>query len=258
MRQRTALDRRRRGEPIIDSSCSMEIRDRCYPFLMLLTRTKVRFRLRAANTYQALPEKPVIFAANHSAFPDTPIALRAIGRHAYIYAGRQRLPFADWLFFALNGTVWVDRKDREDMAFSKEALQAYLGKGQPILWFPEGTWNLTAAQLMMPMKWGIIDVAREAGAQIVPMTLDYDRETMECSVKFGQSLAGEDLADKARGIRKLRDAMATLRWELMERHPVLRREEASAEALWAEVHRAIEEYPAIDWGYEKGCIYRPG
>ena len=51
--------------------------------------------------------------------------------------------------------------------------------------------------------------------------------------------------------------MATLRWRLMERRPVMRREEASAEALRAEAHRAIEEYPTIDWEYEKGCIYQP-
>ena len=137
-------------------------------------------------------------------------------------------------------------------------MGAYLAKGQPILWFPEGTWNLTASQLVMPMKWGIIQVARMAGAQIIPMALDYDREERVCNVVFGPSLADGELADKGQGIQRLRDAMAALRWELMARHPVLCREESSVEALREEVYRAIEEYPAIDWEYERGCIYRFG
>lgn len=238
MRQQTALERRRGGRTIIDSKRSIRIRDRCYPLLMLLTRTKVKFRLKAVNTYHALPDRPVIFAANHSAFPDMPIALRAIGRHAYIFAGKQRLPFADWLFFACNGTVWVDRKNREDKAFSKKALLAYLAEGQPILWFPEGTWNLTAVQLIMPMRWGIIHVARQAGAQIIPMALDYDCKAQVCSVMFGSPMAGEELEDRAEGIGRLRDAMATLRWELMARHPVLCRAEVSVEGS-VSGHRGI-------------------
>lgn len=85
---------------------------------------------------------------------------------------------------------------------------------------------------------GIIHVARQAGAQIIPMALDYDRKAQVCSVMFGSPMAGEELEDRAEGIGRLRDAMATLRWELMARHPVLCRAEVSVEGS-VSGHRGI-------------------
>lgn len=54
--------------------------------------------------------------------------------------------------------IFVDRKDKEDLAASKLAMTAYLRKGRSIIMFPEGTWNLTENQLMLPMKWGVVDI----------------------------------------------------------------------------------------------------
>ena len=61
------------------------------------------------------------------------------------------------------------------------------------MWFPEGTWIL-----ILPMKWGIIDVAIWAGAQIVPTVLNYDRETMICSVRFGIPMAPDSTSNLSR------------------------------------------------------------
>ena len=149
--------------------------------------------------------------------------LRVTRRHSYALLGTQNLAFIDQVFFALNGTIWVDRRDKADMAATKNGILAYLQKGQSVLWFPEGTWNLTASQLMMPMKWGIIDIAKSCDAQIIPAALDYDWEKMVCSVKFGKPMHGTDFDNKAEAIRDLRDTMATMRWEFMSTQPVLNR-----------------------------------
>ena len=65
------------------------------------------------------------------------------------------------------------------------------------------------------------------------------------------------MKDNAAGIRLLRDTMATMRWEMMADKPALSRAETDTEALKAEVEKAIEEYPALDWKYEQTCIYEP-
>lgn len=257
MRQLSPLDRRRLGKPITDSNGAIWLKDRLYPLLMVLTGTKVKYRIETVNEPRPLPGRPIIFAANHSAFPDTPIMLRATGRRSYIFAGKQSLYFVDWLFFVLNGSVWADRRSKEDRAAAKDALLDYLRRGQSILWFPEGTWNLTANQLMMPMKWGIIDVAQQAGAQILPAALDYDRDANLCRVKFGEPMAGAALEKREEAIGTLRDAMATLRWELMSGQPLLSRAEISIEQLKSDMEQAIGEYPPLDWEYEQSCIYRP-
>lgn len=257
MTQKSTLDKRTSGKAITDSVRMMWIKDRLYPFMMLLTRTKVKCKVETVNSCNPMPGKPIIFAANHSAFQDTPIMLRVIKRRSYALLGKQNLAFIDRVFFALNGTIWVDRKDKADMAATKDGILAYLRKGQSVLWFPEGTWNLTASQLMMPMKWGIIEVARSAGAQIIPAALDYDREANTCRVKFGDPMSGDSLENKAEAIRDLRDTMATLRWDLMCDQPVLHRADINPEQLQKEMCRVIDDYPPLNWEYESACIYHP-
>lgn len=256
MKQETTLQKQNNGKTTTDSRLAIWLRDRLYPLLIFLTGTKVRCRVEVVNACQPIPGKPIIFAANHSAFQDTPIMLRVTKRRSYIFSGQQNLAFIDWVFFVLNGTIWVDRKSKEDMAASKDAVLEYLAKGQSILWFPEGTWNLTPSQLMMPMKWGIIDMAWQAEAQIVPAALDYDWEKNTCRIKFGTPMVGEALENKAEAIRDLRDTMATLRWDLMCDQPIVHRG-TSVRQMQEEMYRVIDEYPPLDWEYESSCIYHP-
>lgn len=223
MKQETTLQKKNKGKVLTDSNFVIRLKDCLYPLLMFLTGTKVRYQVKKVNEYTALPDKPIIFVANHGAFQDTPVMLRVTARRSYIFSGKQNLAFIDWIFFMLNGVIWVDRKDKADMKASKDAIFEYLAKGQSILWFTEGTWNLTPNQLMLPMKWGVIDVAKHAGAQIIPVALHYDRENMVCSVKFAKPMHSADFEDKVEAIRNLRDSIATMRWEFMRAQPVLSR-----------------------------------
>lgn len=243
--------------PTIDTKAVIWIRDRLHPLLVALAKSKIKYDIEPLNNFHAVPGKPIIFAANHSTSFDMPIVTKATQRRSYILLGKQDLYLIDRLFFLLNGTIWVDRKDKLALSVAKSTMLRYLSRGQSIIWFPEGTWNLTPNLLMLPMKWGIIEVARQADAQIIAMALDYDRDKNLCRVKFAQPITGDDLKDNAAGIRLLRDTMATLRWEMMADKPILSRAETDPEALKAEIEKAIEEYPLLDWEYEQSCIYTP-
>ena len=122
--------------------------------------------------------------------------------------------------------------------------------------FPEGTWNLTDNELMMPMKWGIIDIAKEANAQIVPVILDYNREEKICCVHFCDPLLFENEIDKAVEINKLRDIMSTVRFLYFERRKA-NRKEMDIDAEKREQQYSIKEFPSIEWEYESSCIYCP-
>lgn len=256
MKQESTLEKRVRGKKITESRLTICLKDLLHPMLILLTRTKVKCKVETVNSYQPLEKKPIIYAVNHSAFTDTPIMLQATKR-SYILAGKQNLDFLDWLFFTLNGVIWVDRGDKAEMAASKEALLEYLRKGQSLLWFPEGTWNLTDNQLVMPVRWGIIDIARQADAQIIPVALDYDREADLCKVKFGTPMAGETLQDNRDAICSLRDTLASMIWEFVSQQPMLCRRDIDANRLKAERYSVLAEYPPLDWEYEQSFIYRP-
>lgn len=223
----------------------------------MVASLRVPYKVIIEQPCHPLPNKPVIYAANHFCFADTPIMGRITPKRSYILLGKQRLGFSDWLFFFLNGAIHVDRKDKEDMATSKLAMSAYLRKGRSIVMFPEGTWNLTENQLMLPMKWGIIDIAKETGAQIIPTLLEYDREQKQCHVRFGAPLVFSAEDNKADSIAALRDTLATMRWEYCERNGTFSRANLDMDAERKKLFYSVEEFPTVDWEYESSCIYHP-
>lgn len=257
MKQITTTMRIQQGRPLTDSTAVMWLKDILRPILSKVSGMWIPYKISVACPCQQISGKPIILAVNHGCFADTPIMVRIAPERPYILSGTQRLQFTDWLYFLLTGVIFVDRKDKQDTAAAKQAMIAYLRKGRSILMFPEGTWNLTPAQLMMPMKWGCIEVAQQSGAQIIPVGLDYDRNEHICRVRFGQPMAGEMLENKLEAIRALRDTMAALRWEMMCSQPVLHRGEITPELLQEEMYQAIQEYPPLNWKYESSYIYHP-
>ena len=233
----------------------MLFKDIIRPVLSMIAGFRVPYKVIIEQSCRPLPNKPIIYAANHFCFADTPIMGRIVPKRSYILLGKQRLGFSDWLYFMLNGVIFVDRKDKEDMAASKKAMSAYLNKDRSIVMFSEGTWNLTENQLMLPMKWGIIDIAKETGAQIVPTILEYDRAQKKSFVRFGAPLVFSPEDSKADAIAALRDTLATMRWEFWERNGTFSRADLDVDTERKKLFYSVEEYPPIDWEYESSCIY---
>ena len=257
MNETTTKEKLSRNKSITDNKAVMLFKDLIRPVLSLIASFRVPYKVIIEQPCRPLAGKPVIYAVNHFCFADTPIMGRITPKRSYILLGKQRLGFSDWLYFILNGVIFVDRKDKEDMAASKQAMSAYLNKGRSIVMFPEGTWNLTENQLMLPMKWGIIDIARETGAQIIPTALEYDREKKKCFVRFGAPMVFSPEDNKADAISSLRDTLATMRWDFWERNGIFRRKDLDVDAERKKLFYSVEEYPPIDWAYESSCIYQP-
>ena len=257
MKQTTTKEKLSSHKPVTDSVAVIPLKELLRPVLSLIASFRVPYKVIVEQPCRPLPGRPAIHVVNHFSFADTPIMGRITPRRAYILLGKQRLGFSDWLYFILNGVIFVDRKDKEDMAASKKAMIAYLHKGCSVTMFPEGTWNLTENQLMMPMKWGVIDTAKETGAQIIPTVLEYDRDKKKCFVRFAEPMVFAPEDNKAEAIRALRDTMATMRWDFWERNGIYVRAALDLEAEHKKLRYSIEEYPPIDWAYESSCIYHP-
>lgn len=257
MNQITTKEKQNRNRQITDSMVGMFFKDLIRPVLSCIASFRVPYKVVVEKPCKPLVGKPVIYAVNHFCFADTPIMGRITSKRSYILLGKQRLGFSDWLYFILNGVIFVDRKDKEDMAASKLAMAAYLNKSRSIVMFPEGTWNLTENQLMLPMKWGVIDIAKETGAQIIPTVLEYDREQKKCFVRFGASMIISPEDSKTEAIVALRDTMATMRWKFWERKGTFRRTDLDVDAERTQLFYSVEEYPPINWEYENSCIYHP-
>lgn len=260
MKQETTKDKLYKGKGLIDTSLGIKIKDISYPFLLAMSKTKIKYKLVYDNKLEKLEGHPCIFISNHYSFRDTPIVCNSIKERAYILTGKQPLRPEDDLFFHFYGSVFVDRKDKEDMALSKLAMEAYLKKGIANIVFPEGTWNSDPALLMLPMKWGIIETAQKSNAQIIPMTLFYQRDKLECHIQYGKPRLYPKGIDKKEAINSVRDEMATMLWNKIEEEykgKEIHRTDENIKALEKDFISVYDEYPKLDREYEQSIIFKP-
>lgn len=233
------------------------VRKMIHPIVRRLALGSQPFKVIQENRPITAPGKPIIYAANHSAFPDGPVMSAVVPHWALLFAGKQRLDLAGKLFFWLNGTIWVNRGEKADMKRAKERLIRSLLAGKDLIWFPEATWNVTEAQPMLPMRWGIIEAARRAKAQIVPVGLHYDRQRMELRIRWGDAIDAGQMEDKAAGIRALRDRLAAMRWEFWEGEGIASRADLDLDEARRKLRGVYEEYKALRAADEQAAIFRP-
>ena len=194
----------------------------------------------------------MLYITNHSCRYDIPFACEIIGRRTNVLIGKQRLEFIDRLCFILNGVIWVDRHSSIDKKKASSKMRELLSKGESVLMFPEGTWNLEPSKLMLPMYWGCIDIARCANVPIVPFVLEY--KGIDCYVKFGVPIYVKETDERTIKFEELSETMATLKWEIWEQLPAVRREEVELDEWDKEKIERIEAYPKLDYEYEMSCV----
>lgn len=124
-------------------------------------------------------DRPIIFSVSHIGMYDVEVVLQSIKKHAYILSGDEEAMYRtfDGWFFDANGVIYVDPEDSADKKIAMKTAVKYLKHGQSIMWFPEGTWNLSPNYVILPIHYGIIDAAVQANAVIIPIGLEqYDKK----------------------------------------------------------------------------------
>lgn len=231
------------------------IQDFFHPVLIRLMKSQ---RKQRKQQLFVLNEPPVykgicaIYAVNHSCRYDFPITSEVISYRMNVLVGKQRLDLIDRICFRLNGVVYVDRHSSESKKAASKKIQSLLKQGQNLCIYLEGTWNLTSSKPLLPLYWGIIDIAREAACPIIPLVLEY-REN-DCYVKFGTPVYVAKEDNKQTKIDELSDKMASLRWDIWEKFPVVSRTSVDQKEWEREVRKRIAEYPKLDYEYEKSCV----
>ncbi|MBQ8326037.1 MAG: 1-acyl-sn-glycerol-3-phosphate acyltransferase, partial [Lachnospiraceae bacterium] len=191
-----------------------------HPFLLKMMPGRRDFPIKLLNDMPKVQGNK-LFAINHSCVLDGPVSGEIIREHFYFLVGKQSLELLDRIFFFLNGVVYVDRKSRKNKQKSSRKMLKLLSEGKSLLICPEGTWNLTPSKPMIPLNWGIIDLAKQTGVPIIPLVLEYHADC--CYAKFGNVMYINKEMDKQEGIGQLEEAMATLKWDIWEMFPVQQR-----------------------------------
>lgn len=188
-------------------------------------KNEKKFIQRVLPFIKAPKSKPVIYAITHIDKYDYQVVSEAIKEHQYPFAGDPETMYRtlDGTFLELNGVIYCDTESKEDRHIAKETAIETLKQGHNLLIYPEGVWNLTSNLLMLPLFPGIIEMARETGCDIVPVAIErYDKEyKINIGSEFDvNSYLKSGLTEDEIRI-KLRDEMATLKWDIMQTIPRL-------------------------------------
>lgn len=182
--------------------------------------TKNTFYIEKDST---LPkDRPIIFASTHGFRDDVALAIKAAGTHSYLLYGS--IPdfyySIDGIALWVNGTVIVDRKDKNSRASSIAKMSRVIELGGNILMFPEGVWNKSENKLVLNLFPGIYRLAKKNNAIIVPIA----------SIQSGNNCYAKRMKpldiikyDESEGLKRLRDELATGKLELMMKHAKMKR-----------------------------------
>lgn len=238
-----------------------KIRTLIHPLLVRIMETTLNCKLVLIEDKRekSITNHNVIFAVNHTNVHDVPAASKIIKEHCYIVAGGEVKNDINGLMFRLNGVTFLNRSNSEERKNSKENLLKYLMHGENIMIFPESTWNRlgtrgTKERIMMPLWPGAVELSQKTGVPIVPVILEYMGEV--CYAKIGEEICVDPLEKTETSKQKLRDAMATLKWEILEEFAQDKRENVSQEKFESVIQSYLDEYPKLNTDFEDSVIFK--
>lgn len=235
------------------------------------------------NSYEKKKSsKPVIFVPTHIGKFDIEVVYECINEHALLLSGTEDRMHGtlNGYFLEKNGVNYVDRSDKNDRKNSVKKMKQDLKNGYNLLWFIEGTWNLSPNQLIYDVSYSVISLALEYDVEIVPIGLNQVDKTI--FVNFGKSYKPNPNLTLIESINCLRDKLATLKWELYEysgayektkisvgQYKLLQKEDklnnifctnrdSLEDDYWAKfVAERVKEWPMTDLQEECNYVFQP-
>ena len=135
----------------------------------------------------------------------------------------------------------------------------HLKENGNLMYFPEGTWNVTPNLPMLPCYWGIVDIAKKGNAIIVPVAAD--QVDKKFTIKIGKNIDmntyGDTKEEKTKAINDLRDTLATLKGEIWESYGIKNRNEFDGSEGEKYAQDRFKEWPYFSNEYIKDLIYKP-
>lgn len=255
---------RTKDESKIWSRLSLEQRKSIHWLILNIYRIKNRL---GGFTYELIKDereetnRPIIFAVTHVGKFDIEVVSEAIKDHYYLLSGDYEhiQGIIDSPFLALNGVFYFNEKVKEDRRLVSKKMINHLKIGGNLMYFIEGTWNLTPNLPMLPCYWGIVDIAKQGNAIIVPVAAEqYGKEfKINIGKNFDMQFYDDTFEGKTCAINDLRDTLATLKWEIWETEAPLSRENMTGNEWDDYIAERFKEWPYFNVDYIAGLIYKP-
>ncbi|MDD4809491.1 MAG: 1-acyl-sn-glycerol-3-phosphate acyltransferase [Bacilli bacterium] len=242
------------------SSKGIKIRKTINPILRKVAPLTGRYKLQIDRKAQMPSDRPIIYAPTHGFKDDLLYTIATIDDHAYVLFGSlpQFYNTFDGISAWLNGSIIVDREDKESRKASKHKMEKAINLGSNLILFPEGVWNKTQNLLVLKLYPGIYDVAKKTNALVAPVATHIDGDTCYSILDDAFDIYNYD---RKEGLILLRDKMATLKWELMEKHSHMCRSDLdngqSLDKQWNDyINTLIAQVKYYDYNIENKAHYQ--
>ena len=125
------------------------------------------------NENKALKDIPKIFACTHIGGNDIQRTFEVIKEPAYLMLGDPGILYKKLIYqgLKLNGVIPLETKNRLDRKVAYNRSIELLENGGNLLIYPEGAWNVSPNEIVMKTFVGTVRMAKETGAQIVPIAV---------------------------------------------------------------------------------------
>lgn len=166
-------------------------------------------------------DEQYIFASTHYFNEDIISSLACIDRGAYALIGttdqidNNPLMYAAWLY----GLIYVDRNNPESRKQSILKMERVLNNGSSVILFPEGGWNNTENLLCQRLFAGPYILSQLTGKKVVAISNFSDPESNTIHIMASDPIDMTDMS-KEEALELLRDTMATMMFEQIEKHSI--------------------------------------
>lgn len=231
---------------------SLEQRKMIHPILLngLKIMNRLRgYQLKIIGDEREKTERPIIYAITHICKEDIELSAEIINNHFYLLCGdfESLHNTLDGIFLGLNGVIYFNEKNKQERKEVKQRMKEALKSGINIMYFPEGTWNLSPNLLVNPFYNGIIEVAKDTNAIIIPIAIEqYENQFI---AKVGQNFDVQSYqleSYKLDAIKDLRNIMATLKFDIISSVPMLKRDGINPEDYYKQfIDSRIGQWPTL-------------
>lgn len=174
-------------------------------------------------------KEQVIFACTHTWENDLENIYEVLGRGCWWFVGDPCVLYKgiSGLLVYLNGSIFLETDDKEDRHIAFLRSVELLKGGGSLMIFPEGARNGSENLPVMPLFSGTAKMAIESNVKIVPIAIEQFEKRFV--INFGNELFPKDFDDNTSLTQRLRDDLATLKWEIWEQEGIQSKKDIPAD-----------------------------
>ena len=214
-----------------DKLRGIELRKKMHPIINFILKVDQIFS-RESNivisdkSYKD-PNVSKIYACTHIGGNDIQRTFQIIKEPAYLMLGDPGILYKMPIYqgLKLNGVIPLETKNRTDRKIAYSRSIELLTNGGNLLIYPEGAWNVSPNVIVMKTFNGTVRMAKETGVDIIPIAVEQYGKSFYFNVGENYQIDKDTTKTDAELNLELRDKLATLKWEIMESQPMVKRED---------------------------------